>query len=73
MNRLRAFVQSVEDSRNIFISVNCRENGTVEFELQSGQDSELVEAKSDIQGEVCSVRISLSLSLSLSLCTCSGK
>ena len=66
---------SVAEARGLLIAVNRKENGTVEFELdgESGQNREpdLAEAKSDIQGEACSVRMGekdngYSLSLSLS-------
>lgn len=49
----------MEKSRRVKISVTIKENGIVEFGFDSERYNHegLTEAKRDIQGEMCSVRI----------------
>lgn len=56
---MQAYVKSVEKFRRVKISVDIKMNGTVEFtfDAEQGNQEGLTEAKRDIQGEVCSVRI----------------
>lgn len=66
-NRLKAYVESVQRSRNVGVSSETKENGTVEFAFHAEQDNlvhveGLKEAKRDIQGELCSVRVVANLS-----------
>ena len=55
--RVKAYVQSLNESRKILIEVMLMENGTIQFTICGSETKAvLTEVKQDLQGELCAVR-----------------